>query len=51
MNTKKIYEAPTMEAVKIESVTLLAGSNELNASIGLIGRGDLEDDDPYATTP
>ena len=29
MKTKKIYEAPTMEAVKIESVTLLAGSGLL----------------------
>ena len=29
MKTKKIYVAPTMEAVKIESVTLLAGSGML----------------------
>ena len=36
MKTKKIYVAPTMEAVKIESVTLLAGSGMLvpGATIG-----------------
>lgn len=44
MNTKKIYVAPTMEAVKIESVTLLAGSGEFGLGATVNGRGDLEDD-------
>jgi len=43
MNTKKYYIAPTMEAVKIESVTLLAGSGELGLGGFVNGRGDLED--------
>jgi hypothetical protein len=44
MNTKKFYITPAMEAVKIDSVTLLAGSNELNTSVGFIGRGTIVDD-------
>jgi len=51
MNTKRYYIAPTMEAVKIESVTLLAGSGEFGLGATVNGRDPLIDEDPYATTP
>ena len=44
MNTKKIYVAPAMEAVMIESVTLLAGSGEFGLGAVVNDRDGLEDD-------
>ena len=43
MNTKKTYVVPAMEAVKIESVTLLAGSGEFGLSATIGSRGDITD--------
>lgn len=45
MNTKKIYVAPTMEAVKIGSVTLLAGSGEFGLGATVHGRDPITVDD------
>ena len=48
MKTKNLYKAPTMKVVEIESLTLLAGSGDMNVSATIYGRGtseDLEDDE------
>ena len=44
MDTKKFYVAPAMNAVDIESVTLLAGSGEMGVGATIGGRGNIEDD-------
>ncbi|SNU04722.1 hypothetical protein SAMN06298211_1104 [Prevotellaceae bacterium MN60] len=43
MKTKKNYMIPSMKAVKLESVTLLAGSGEMGIGATIGGRGNIED--------
>ena len=43
MNTKKIYVAPAMTAVKIETSTFIAASGDLGVGGTIGGRDDIED--------